>query len=106
VKEQEGLDSNVKEQKGQDSKVKKQRNFYINETQRRSVTGLLHYIRNKFDHRLEAYPENIRNLFWKSDESYIEFYLQPNRFPNLLIITYNSMKEIMIHRKMNDYFPV
>jgi serine/threonine-protein kinase/endoribonuclease IRE1 len=69
------------------------------------VKELINFIRNK-DQHWDELKEEVLKKFGETPESYIDYFLGQNRFPSLLIHTYNAMKELKIERNLNNYYVV
>jgi serine/threonine-protein kinase/endoribonuclease IRE1 len=66
-----------------------------------SYISLLDYIRNK-DQHYDEWPEDIKKIFGSTVESYLDYFKQ--RFPLLLITTYDLLKEMKAERKLDSYY--
>jgi hypothetical protein len=66
-----------------------------------SYISLLDYIRNK-DQHYDEWPECIKKIFGSTVESYLDYFKQ--RFPLLLITTYDLLKEMKAERKLDSYY--
>ncbi len=86
----EGYETNKKKNKIGDKKSK-------------SVIELINYIRNKDQHFNEL-EKGVREKFGETTESYITYFL--DKFPSLLIHTYNATKKLKIERKLNNYYVI
>jgi serine/threonine-protein kinase/endoribonuclease IRE1 len=69
------------------------------------VKELINFIRNK-DQHWDELKEEVLKKFGETPESYIDYFLGQNRFPSLLIHTYNAMKELKIERNLNNYYVI
>jgi serine/threonine-protein kinase/endoribonuclease IRE1 len=68
------------------------------------VKELINFIRNK-DQHWDELKEEILKKFGETPE-FIDYFLGQNRFPSLLIHTYNAMKKLKIERNLNNYYVV
>ncbi len=73
----------------------------IRDKNKKSVVELINYIRNKNQHWNEL-DADVFKKFGETRESYIHYFL--NRFPSLLIHTYNAVKKSKIERDLNEYY--
>jgi serine/threonine-protein kinase/endoribonuclease IRE1 len=73
----------------------------IRDKNKKSVVELINYIRNKNQHWNEL-DGDVFKKFGETRKSYIDYFL--NRFPSLLIHTYNAMKKFKIERDLNEYY--
>jgi serine/threonine-protein kinase/endoribonuclease IRE1 len=75
----------------------------VTDSHKKSVEGLIKYIRNKEAHWGEL-PEFVKNELGSTKEGFIELLLGPKHFPNLLILTYNCMKTLKIEGNLVSYY--
>lgn len=75
----------------------------VTDSHKKSVEGLIKYIRNKEAHWGEL-PELVKNELGSTKEGFIELLLGPKHFPNLLILTYNCMKTLKIEGNLVSYY--
>jgi serine/threonine-protein kinase/endoribonuclease IRE1 len=66
-----------------------------------SYISLLDYIRNK-DQHYDEWPEDIKRIFGSTVESYLDYFKQ--KFPLLLITTYDLLKVMKAERKLDSYY--